>query len=348
MTKSFHKRLTCAIIILMTVFCCTTLVAGIVLTDDKGEQVTITAPAERIISLAPSNTEILGSLMLMDRVVGVTDYCNYPPEASEKTKIGGFSSVNVEQVVALRPDLVLAAPTNGKETVARLRALGLTVIVVDPQDINGVFDSIRLVGEATGTTDRADILIRSLQKRQNAVQNATAKAPNRPKVAHVVWYDPIWVSGNNTYQDEVIRYAGGANAFSSVDSWGTVSLEDFLITDPDYILVNAGNGMTNATDNANPVYDYFLQDSRLSQLKAVRENHILLVDTDTISRGGPRIIDPVEQVAYAIHPECFTNVTPVPAGTWEKPQTQTPGFTALLAGCSYILYLSLRMRVKKQ
>ena len=331
-----------ASIILVMLLCTAPVHGSVVITDDMGEKVTVSSPAKRIVSLAPSNTEILGALGLMDRVYGVTDYCNYPPEALEKLKVGGFSSVNVEKVVALKPDLILATPTNGKETVARLRALGLTVLVLNPDDIDEVFTSIHLVGTATNTTGRADKLTDSLQARLAAVQDTTACAADRPRVAHVVWFDPFWVSGNHTYQDEVIRYAGGSNAFAGTAGWGTVSLEDFIVNDPDYILVNAGTGMTNATDNANPVYEYFFTDTRLSQLKAVRENHIILVDTDTISRGGPRIIDAVEQVARAIHLECYTQGTPQPAATTEILPTRTPGFTGLVAGCSCILYLAMR------
>jgi iron complex transport system substrate-binding protein len=336
-----------AILVLIVLLCTVPVHGSIVITDDMRDVVTISSPAQRIVSLAPSNTEILGALGLMDRVYGVTDYCNYPIEALEKPKVGGFSSVNVEKVVALKPDLVLTSPSNGKETVARLRELGLTVIVLNPVDIDEVFTSIHLVGTATGTTARADDLITSLKSRLAAVHDAIACTSDRPKVAHVVWYDPIWVSGNQTYQDEVIRYAGGTNAFAGIAGWGTVSLEEFIVNDPDYILVNEGTGMTNATDNADPVYEYFFTDSRLLQLKAVRENYVILVDTDTISRGGPRIIDAVEQVARAIHPECYTPRTPQIAAATEALPAQTPGFTGLAAGCGCILFVTMRRRGKK-
>jgi iron complex transport system substrate-binding protein len=312
-----------------------------------GGNITLSSPPVRIVSLAPSNTEILGSLGLMNRVVGVTDFCNYPPEALEKPKIGGFSSVNVEKVVALKPDLVLAAPTNGKETVARLRDLGLTVLVLNPENLDGVFRDIRMVGAATGTDERAEDLIRSLQARLAIVQSTVSCVADRPTVAHVVWYDPIWVSGNRTYQDEVIRYAGGTNDFATTAGWDTVSLEDFILRDPDYILVNGGVGMINTTENANPVYDYFLTDPRLSQLKAVKNGHVIIVDTDTISRGAPRIVDAVEQVAHVIHPECFPNAS-APESTPGRTQARTPGFSGLLAGCGFILSLAIRRGMMKE
>ena len=298
--------------------------------DDTGQVVSLPASSDRIVSLAPSNTEILGVLGLMNRTVGVTEFCNYPPDATGKTTIGGFSSVNLEKVVALKPDLILAAPSNGKETVERLRNLGLTVIVLDPRDISGVFSSIRTVGKATGTERRAEDLVQSLETRLADVRNQTGCAGgSTPTVAHVVWNDPIWVSGNGTYQDEVIRMAGGVNAFPEIQSWGTVTLEDFLIADPDYILVNGGSGMGNYTSDSNEVLTYFQNDPRLSRLKAVRENHLILVDSDSISRGGPRIVGAVEQVAQSIHPECYSPKTIVPGGV--MPSHASPGYGTLPA-----------------
>lgn len=335
------------LIILAAVLCTSPAWGSTVVTDDMNENVTVSPPALRIVSLAPQNTEILGALGVLDRVVGDTDYCNYPAEAINKPKVGGFSSVNVEKVVALAPDLVLAAPTNGKEVVSRLRGLGIDVIVLNPEDIGGVYHSIRLTGTVTGREKEAEDLVRSMQARLAAVQNSTACAKARPTVAHVVWYDPVWVSGTMTYQDEVIRYAGGTNAFADTPGWGTVSLEDFIVRSPDYILVNAGTGMGNATDNADPVFEYFRTDPRLSQLPAVEEGRIVLVDTDTISRGGPRIVEAVEQVAAAIHPECFAPGTQQPEATPAKLPTQAPGFTGLASGCAGVLcYLMLHARGK--
>lgn len=312
------------------------------ITDDAGLLVVLPESSERIVSLAPSNTEILGALGLMNRTVGVTEYCNYPSEALNRTTVGGFSTVNLEKVVALKPDLVLAAPSNGKETVERLRSLGLTVIVLDPRDIDGIFSTIRLVGTATGTKDRADALVQDLETRLETVRNRTSCAGgSAPTVAHVVWYDPIWVSGNGTYQDEVIRRAGGVNAFPGVESWGTVTLEDFLIADPDYILVNGGSGMGNYSTETNEVLNYFRNDARLSRLQAVRENHLILVDSDSLSRGGPRIVDAVEQVAGSIHPECYTaNTTSMAAGTATQ-KSPGYGFTPVAALALVLVFLAV-------
>jgi len=311
--------------------------------DDEGTSVVISGIPERIVSLAPSNTEILGSLGLMDRVVADTDYCDYPGEAQTKPKIGGFSSVNVEKVVSFQPDLVLAAPTNGRETINHLRRLGLVVLVLDPKDIAGITSSIQKVGAATGTQDQADHVVTTMYQQETAVENMTKNSTGIPRVAHVVGYNPIYVSGNNTYQDEVIRLAGGINAFGNVDQWGSVSTEEFLQQDPDYILVNAGDGMIDQSGRANLLYDYFYNDTRLSHLKAVQHGQIILVDSDTISRGGPRIMDAVEEVARSIHPESLGGNLTGPSTTG-SPRLRSPGFAAVLTGVAFILLFAIRRR----
>jgi len=310
--------------------------------DSLGTTVTIHGTPRRIVSLAPSNTELLGSLDLMDRVVGVTMFCNYPEEALAKPKIGGFSTVNVEKVVAVRPDLILAEPKNGQETIDRLRKLGFPVIVLKSRDISEIFTNLRLIGAATRTSDRADQVVAGLQQRLDVIANATQCSGTTPTVAHIMSQNPIYVSGNNTYQNDIIHLAGGRNAFPSVEMWGTVTLEDLLLLDPDYILVNAGTGMVNETTGTNPVYEYFTHDKRTQHLKAVRENHFILVETNTLSRGGTRTIDATELIAYAIHPECYgQNATALPQST---PPVKSPGYAAGVACAGLVLGISLLRR----
>ncbi|WP_054848102.1 helical backbone metal receptor [Methanoculleus chikugoensis] len=214
--------------------------------DDSGKTVLIRGEPQRIVSLAPSNTEILYALGLEDRIVAVTERCDYPPATAEKPKVGGFSTVNIEKVIAMEPDLIFAAPANTDEVIDRLRSLGMTVVILDPQTIDGVLHDIELAGRATGQEEQASTLIEGLRVRIGAVaEKAAGGGPaEEPSVAHVIWHDPLWVSGRGgTFQDEVITLAGGANAFGSVDDWSIVSLEEFIITNPDYILVSSGSGM---------------------------------------------------------------------------------------------------------
>jgi iron complex transport system substrate-binding protein len=289
-------------------------VGAITLTDDSGRTITIQGTPERIVSLAPANTEILFALGLEDQIVGVTDYCDYPPAALDKPKVGGYSTVNIEKVVAADPDLVFASFGNTEDVINRLHDLGLTVISLDPATIDDVLHDITLVGEATRQEEEAAKLVQNLTARIQAVTDKTEALEEKPTVAHVVWYDPIWVSGNATFQDEVIEKAGGKNAFDSVEGWKVVSFEQFMTTDPDCIIVNSGTGMT-AEEGRDIIYDYFMTEPRMQDLSAVKENRVFIIDADIISRGGPRIVDALEEVAQDLHPGLFGAKEPTPTPT---------------------------------
>ena len=144
----------------------------------------VSSQPQRIVSLSPSNTEILGALGLIDQVVGVTDYSNYPAEAATKTNVGGYTAINSEKVVALNPDLIIADSGNGNETIEYLRGLGLNVVVLNPTDIEGIFKDIVLVGKATGTEDKANSLVNSMSDRINSIKEKVATSSTKPTVSH--------------------------------------------------------------------------------------------------------------------------------------------------------------------
>ncbi|KAF1078780.1 helical backbone metal receptor [Methanogenium sp. MK-MG] len=299
---------------------------GRTITDDFGNEVYIPAEPQRIVSLAPANTEILYALGLGDKVVGVTDYCNYPEEALAVEKVGGYSSVNIEKVLQAKPDIVVAAYGNTAEVIDHLESLGITVIALNPASIGDVMNNIRLIGEATWTDAEATAVVNDMQARIDAVEEAVACANTTPSVVHMVWNDPIWVSGSGSFQDEMFEMAGASNAFSSVKGWEIVSMEEFIVTDPDVIIANSGSGMGGG--NYDILYRYITEEPRFQGLSAVKEDRVYLVDSDIIDRGGPRIVEALEVVARDIHPECFPegNV-PMPVAT----QTPAPFIGALAA-----------------
>lgn len=174
---------------------------------------------ERIVSLAPSNTEILFALGLGDKVVGVTSYCNYPSDTIKKAKIGGYSTVDIEKVVSLKPDLVLAAYGNGEETVERLKKLGLNVVVVSSKpekSIEDTLDEIRYVGKITGRDKDAESLCEEMKKRIKEITDKTENV-DKVRVAHICWHEPLYVAGSETLQSDLIEKAGGENVFSDVE-----------------------------------------------------------------------------------------------------------------------------------
>ncbi|MBT0732238.1 cobalamin-binding protein [Methanoculleus bourgensis] len=310
----------------------------VTVTDDFGESVTIRGVPQRIVSLAPSNTEILYAIGLENRIVGVTDYCDYPAAAADKPKVGGYSSISIEKVLAADPDLVFAAPGNTEDVINRLRTLGLTVVSLNPETIDDVLKDIELVGRATGQEQQAAACVEKLQERISAVTEKTEGPAEKPSVAHIVWYDPIWVSGSGTFQDEVIRMAGGVNAFGSVEGWSIVSLEEFITADPEYIIVNSGTGMTEGENDA--IYDYFMTEPRMQGLDAVRNGHVSVIDASIIDRGSPRIVGALEEVAGNLHPDPFETETPK-----TTPAAQSPGFgTISLISALLLVYI---FRVKR-
>jgi len=290
-------------------------------TDDYGTTVTIAGTPERIVSLAPTNTEILFRLGLGDRVVGVTDYCNYPREAATKPKIGGFSTVSVEKVAAQHPDLVVASEGNGAELVDHLQKLNMTVIATNPTNVTGILSDITLIGNAAGAKDNASALVASLEARISATEANASALGAHPKVGHIIWNDPIYVSGNGTFQNELIAMAGGTNAFTDKSGYATVGTEEFIAANPDILIVNSGTGMGGSEDS---VAQYFENETRFANVAAIKNHQVYVIDSDTVDRAGPRVVDALEIIAADIRASGAAE----PAAT---PTRKTPGFGAVLA-----------------
>lgn len=266
--------------------------------DSWGRSVNITSQPQRIVSLAPSNTEILFALGLGDRVVGVTEYCNYPEEAKQKEKIGGYKTVNNERVVALKPDLVVAEGGNGEAVFKALKNLGVTVIVLDAKNVEDVFDNIALVGRATGAEKNATLLIDSMKNRLESIkQKSNFEEAKRPKVLYIVWHNPVMCAGSDTYADELIGIAGGENIAGNLAGYKVIDLETILKENPDLIITS---GMT--TEDEGPTYDYVKNETRLSIVSALIQNRVYAINSDAVSRAGPRIVEALELFAGLINP----------------------------------------------
>jgi len=275
------------------------------ITDQLGRAVTVKASPQRIVSLAPSNTEILFALGLSDRIVAVTDYCNYPPEAKTKPSIGGFSTPNIEEVIAKNPDLILAADIHKDKVIPPLEAKGLTVIALNPKTIDEVITSIELVGKVTGKEKEAADLAANMQKRIKVVTEKTGKLSpeQQPSTCFVVWHDPLMIANFGTLQDELIKKAGGSNTvglLSSKSGYAEISLETFLAANPAVMIAGVGMG----TGEDLPL-QFLTSETRLADTDARRNNRIYSIDQDLVGRAGPRIVEALEQFARFIHPELF-------------------------------------------
>ena len=271
----------------------------ITITDDLGKQVTIEEAPQRIISLSPSNTEILFALGLGDRVVGVTNVCNYPPEAKEKEKIGGYSNPSLEKIINLKPDLILATFGNPGKLIDQLKKFDLPVVGLNPKTIEEIFGSIELVGKITDKEEKALELVENLRGRTEKVLAKTEKLTReqRPRVLYVVWYKPLWTAGSGTFIDELIQKAGGVNIAGDLSGGPKMSLEAVIEKNPEIIIVGEGH--------PGGLIETVKAESTLSETDAFKNNKIFTIDADIVSRTGPRIIDALEEMAKIIHPELF-------------------------------------------
>lgn len=274
------------------------------LTDDAGREVRLESEPQQIVSLAPSNTEIVCALDACDRLVGVTDFDDYPAEVVEIDKVVTMAQVDLEAVVAAEPDLVLAAGNELTPTavIDQLGELGLPVLVLYPESLDEVTADIELVGAAIGQNDEADALVENMEGRIAAVQEAVADL-ERPRTFYEVgvFEGSIYTAGEGSFLASLIDAAGGEPITG--DSLSTsIELEDLVAADPELILLG------DATYDASITPESVAARPGWGSMTAVADDRVLVITEDVvITRPGPRIVDGLEALARAIHPEAFTD-----------------------------------------
>lgn len=280
----------------------------VTLVDRMGNVVTFTEPPERIVSLAPSNTEIVFAIGAGDNVVGVTDFCNYPydfaawVDAGNMSSIGNYWNPSVEPIVALEPDLVLAS-SGSLDAAATLKNLGYAVLVIEGHTIDEVLQDILLVGRATYKNAEASDLVIEMRAKMDAVATQLMAETTTPKVYHEVWGDPLMSVGPGTFIDELITLAGGTNIFNdATTSWPTISSEAVIEKNPDVMFFpDMYMGVGNFYETIEAVASRPGWDS----ITAVQNNALYEITADIISRSGPRLVDALEEIAKMVHPEIF-------------------------------------------
>lgn len=268
------------------------------LTDDLGRKVTIDKKPERIVSLAPSNTEILFALGLREEVVGITEFCDYPEEAKFKEKIGGFSDPNVEKIVELKPGLVLATGMHQK-ILGDLEEVDLRVFVLDPRSIDDVLGNIEVVGELTGKKETAESLVAEMKKKIDGVKKKVAglSGEEKPLVYYEVWNDPIMTVGPGALVYEIIQVAGGKNiAADAQEEYPKLSLEVLIEKNPQVIIASKGSMGDPGKVKERKGWE---------DISAVKEGKVYIIDEDKVVRAGPRVVDGLVEVAKILHPELF-------------------------------------------
>ena len=270
------------------------------ITDQLGRPIRLGRPPQRIVSLSPSNTELLFALGLGDRVVGVTDYCDFPPEALKKPKIGGFSNPDLEKLIALSPDLIVADQIHEKEVIPELERRGLPVLALDPRNMDQVLESIRLLGQVTGKEAEAARLVEEMKIRTGGVaQKVAGLSPQeRPRVLFITWHDPVWTAGKGTWHDQLITMAGGQNLLPELEGHKTVDLEVVLQRDPQVIIAGSGHG-----EALRQPYLWALDEPRLKGTEALRKGRVYEINADIVSRPSPRLVEGLEEMLRLLHPE---------------------------------------------
>jgi len=266
---------------------------GITVIDALGSEVKVELPVQTIVSIAPSNTEILFALGLGEKVIGVTEACDYPPDAKSKPKVGQVE-MNIEKIVEMSPDLVVAVASMQLPAIQTLSRLGIPVLALDPKTIQDVLDSIVLVGKVTGTEEAARLLTQKLGKQIQDIQLKAAKAvaeEGRPRVFVEVWDDPLMTAGPGTFIDELIRIAGGENISCDAGmEWPEFSAEVVVQRDPDVIIT-----IWQDVDNVRmrPAW---------KRISAVKTGRIHKVNPDILTRPGPRLVEGLSELLEIIHP----------------------------------------------
>jgi iron complex transport system substrate-binding protein len=276
--------------------------AGRDVVDEAGRRVRIPQPLQRIVSLAPSLTETIYALGLQDLLVGDTDYCDYPEDARQKTKVGGAINPNFEEIAALRPDLVLVTKSlNRYETVRALDGLGIPVYATDPHTVDEIIFSTQRLAEILGTPNAGSALAADLEHRLSDLKQRLAPLPPR-KVLFIVWPEPLITIGKDTFIADALRHAGAVSIVDSSQSWPQMNLEEVVKLQPEFLVFAASHGGIAARD-----IDALSSLPGWRILDAVR-NRKFAVISDAVNRPAPRIISAIEDLARQLHPDAFIEV----------------------------------------
>jgi iron complex transport system substrate-binding protein len=265
--------------------------------DALGREINLDLPPERIITLAPSLTEIIYFLGLGDRLVGVTRYSSYPPEATRKPKVGSYIHLNVEKIVSLNPDLVIGTADGNKPgVVAMLEQAGIPVFVVNPRNVTEVIRTVAALGRLCGLSNRAEALAGRLTARVERILEMTGSR-KRPLVFLQINIKPIMSVNRNTFHHDLIRLAGGRNMTRDEPiTYPRISLEAVIRRKPEVIILTS---MERSGGFEEARMEWF----RWTSIPAVQKGRVHLIDSNLIDRPSPRLIDGLERMARLIHPE---------------------------------------------
>lgn len=269
------------------------------LTDQLGRQVILPDRPKRVVALAPSITESIFALHREDCLVGVTRFSDFPPQADHLPSVGSYISLDLEKIVALKPDLCLGTKDgNPKAVIHRLQALDIPVYVVDPRDLSAVMDTLLAIGEILNAADQARTIVSRMRSRIKAVTSRVATTTYRPRVFFQIGITPIVSVGTPTFIHQLIVMAGGENIAEGPTAYPRFSREQVLALAPDVLII---------TSMARGEHFQRVKNSwsKWSHLPAVQKNNLFVVESNLFDRASPRLVDALERLAQLIHPELF-------------------------------------------
>lgn len=268
--------------------------------DNFGNEATIEEEPTRIVSLAPSNTETLFALGLGDKVVGVSSNDDYPEEATTKEIVGDYEGTNLERIVELDPQIVLVYGSGDEEDNKILRDAGIEVLGFMPETIDSVAESIKTIGKATGKSKEADEIVQEMMDKKDEIVDSI-KDEEEVKVFYEIWHDPLQAAGKGSFMDELINLSRGENIAEDAEgAYPQYDLEQLIERDPEvYMASQSMEDITIDSIKERPGYD------AITAIKNDRVHLFIGEDADIVSRAGPRIVEALELVAKAIHPDVF-------------------------------------------
>lgn len=282
--------------------------------DALGRVVTVKFEPNRIVSGTPSITETLFALGLSDKIVGVDQYSNYPPEVLDLVKIGkiqtigGVTTLNPEKVASLQPDIVLIDASLQKKFISTLEGFGLTVIALESPSVNDVINNIRLIAKITSKFKEGEAVINEIINTINEVETKLSNV-TKQKIVFLVYPDPMWVTGNGTYLNEIISIAGGINVFSDKSGWFVVNPEQIVAANPDVIIMSS----MALPKSPEELLNYFKSLPGFDQINAIKNNRIYILSgnaANAVERPGPRISDAIKLLANILYPTIFGKTIP--------------------------------------
>ncbi|WP_226087670.1 ABC transporter substrate-binding protein [Mesobacillus sp. S13] len=275
----------------------------VTITDGTGQEVTIESKPEKIVSLIPSNTEIAYGLGLEEQIVGVSDFDNFPEEVGEKEKIGGME-FNLEKIISMKPDLVLAHASSAHSSEAGLQQLkdtGITVLIVnDAKTFDEVYESISMIGTASGEKEKADAMIADMKKKIEEIKTKAKEIKEEDRKSVFVEVSPapeVYAAGKNTFIDEMLQIIHAENTVTE-EGWPKLDSEAIIKSNPEVIITTHGYYTPEPVKNVTSREGW-------DKITAVKENRVFDVHSDKVTRTGPRLTEGVEELAKAVYPDVF-------------------------------------------